>query len=128
MAAYIALLRKEADSDFGVDFPDFPGCVTAGTTLHDARAMAVEALCLHVHGMLADGDAIPEPSTLDQVMTDRHHIDAVAVLIDLPIRRPRSVRVNIMVPEDVLEAIDRVADNRSRFLAEAAREKLLATA
>jgi len=25
MATYIALLRKEKDSDFGVDFPDFPG-------------------------------------------------------------------------------------------------------
>jgi predicted RNase H-like HicB family nuclease len=33
MTAYIALIRKEPDSDFGVDFPDFPGCVTAGRTL-----------------------------------------------------------------------------------------------
>ena len=30
MASYIALLRKDKDSDFGVDFPDFPGCITAG--------------------------------------------------------------------------------------------------
>ncbi len=127
MAAYIALLRKEADSDFGVDFPDFPGCVTAGITLQEARAMAVEALLLHIEGMAVDGEVIPEPSTLDEVMADPHHAEAVAVLIDLPTRRPRSVRVNIMVPEDILEAIDRVADNRSRFLAEAAREKLLPT-
>ncbi len=28
MATYIALLRKEKDTDFGVDFPDFPGCIT----------------------------------------------------------------------------------------------------
>jgi metal-responsive CopG/Arc/MetJ family transcriptional regulator len=32
--------------------------------------------------------------------------------------------VNVSLPEDLLEAIDRVSDNRSRFLAEAAREKL----
>ena len=25
MRTYIALLRKDPDSDFGVDFPDFPG-------------------------------------------------------------------------------------------------------
>ena len=27
---YIAYLHKEGKSDFGVSFPDFPGCVTAG--------------------------------------------------------------------------------------------------
>jgi len=36
MANYIALLQKEEDSDFGVSFPDFPGCVTAGRTLDEA--------------------------------------------------------------------------------------------
>jgi predicted RNase H-like HicB family nuclease len=28
MTNYIALLRKEPDSDFGVDLPDFRDCVT----------------------------------------------------------------------------------------------------
>ena len=42
MTVYIALLRKHPDSDYGVDFPDFPGCITAGETLEDARRMAVE--------------------------------------------------------------------------------------
>ncbi len=124
MTAYIALLRKEADSDFGVEFPDFPGCITAGVTLEDARRMAAEALQFHIEGMMEDGDPIPEPSGLDEVLTDLRYLDAAAVLVDVPTRRPRSVRVNISVPEDVLQAIDRVTDNRSRFLAEAAREKL----
>jgi predicted RNase H-like HicB family nuclease len=30
---YIAYLHKDRDSDFGVSFPDFPGCITAGKTL-----------------------------------------------------------------------------------------------
>lgn len=124
MTAYIALLRKEADSDFGVEFPDFPGCITAGVTLEEARNMAAEALLFHIEGMMEDGDPIPEPSKLDEVLTDPRYSDAAAVLVDVPTRRPRSVRVNISVPEDVLQAIDRVTDNRSRFLAEAAREKL----
>ena len=127
MTGYIALLRKQADSDFGVEFPDFPGCVTAGISLEDARRMAAEALLLHVEGMIEDGDAIPEPSGLDEILCDPHYSDAVAVLVDVPTRRPRSVRVNISVPEDVLQAIDRVTDNRSRFLADAAREKLHST-
>ena len=33
MGNYIGLIHKEADSDYGVSFPDFPGAVTAGTTL-----------------------------------------------------------------------------------------------
>lgn len=127
MTAYIALLRKQADSDFGVEFPDFPGCITAGVTLEDARRMAAEALLLHVEGMMEDGDPIPEPSGLDEVLTNPRYSDAAAVLVDVLTRRPRSVRVNISVPEDVLQAIDRVTDNRSRFLAEAAREKLHST-
>jgi len=124
MTAYVALLRKQPDSDYGVDFPDFPGCVTAGKTWEDARAMAAEALALHIAGMIEDGEAIPAPSALDDIMTDPHHTDAVAVLIDASVRRP-AIRVNVSLPPDLVEAIDRVTDNRSRFLTEAAREKLL---
>jgi predicted RNase H-like HicB family nuclease len=123
MTAYVALLRKQPDSDYGVDFPDFPGCITAGKTLEDARRMAAEALNLHIAGMIEDGEAIPPPSTLDEIMIDPHHADAVAVLVDAASRRS-VVRVNVSLPPDLLEAIDRVSDNRSRFLADAAREKL----
>ena len=36
-------------------------------------------------------------------------------------RRPaKSVRINVMLPEDLIAAIDRIATNRSRFLTEAA--------
>ena len=48
MQTYIALVHKEPNSDFGVSFPDLPGCVTAGKTLDEARAFASEALELHL--------------------------------------------------------------------------------
>lgn len=83
MAAYIALLHKQADSDFGVEFPDFPGCITPGGTLEEARRMAAEALLLHVEGMMEDGDPVPEPSGLDEVLTDPRYADAVAVLVNI---------------------------------------------
>jgi len=51
---YIAYLHKERNSDFGVSFPDFPGCVTAGKTLDQARRMAAQALALHIDGMIED--------------------------------------------------------------------------
>jgi predicted RNase H-like HicB family nuclease len=67
---YIAYLHKERDSDFGVSFPDFPGCVTAGRTLEEARRMAAEALALHIEGMMEDGEVVPEPSNLDALEND----------------------------------------------------------
>jgi predicted RNase H-like HicB family nuclease len=126
MTAYIALLRKEPASDFGVDFPDFPGCVTAGKTLEDARHMAAEALALHVEGMRDDGEAIPAPSSLDAVMDDPANRDAVAFLVDVAAKPTPSVRINVMLPQDLVAAIDRVTTNRSRFLAEAAQANLRA--
>jgi len=124
MASYIAILRKDPDSDYGVNFPDFPGCITAGSTLDEARAMAAEALEFHVDGMIEDGEPIPEPSSLEAVMSDPDHRDGVAILVDLPRKPNPSVRVNVMLPQDLIEAIDRVTNNRSRFLADAARKQL----
>jgi predicted RNase H-like HicB family nuclease len=124
MTAYIALLRKEPGTDFGVDFPDFPGCVTAGKTLEEARKMAVEALELHLEGMLEDRESIPEPSSLDSVMNGSENRDAVAFLVEVGARPAKSVRINVMLPQDLVTAIDRVTTNRSRFLVEAAKAKL----
>ena len=52
MRYYIALLHKEQKSDYGVSFPDLPGCITAGRTLDEARAMAVEPIGFLAPGML----------------------------------------------------------------------------
>ncbi len=124
MTAYIALLRKEPASDYGVDFPDFPGCITAGETLDEARKLAAEALDLHIEGMTEDREPIPEPSTLDVIMKDPGNRDAVAFLVEVATRPSKAIRINVMLPQDLVEAIDRATKNRSRFLAEAARTKL----
>lgn len=124
MTSYIALLRKDDDSDYGVDFPDFPGCVTAGRTLDEARRSASEALELHVEGLVKDGVVIPVATTLDAVMGEAENRDAVAFLVDVATAPARSVRINVMLPADLVDAIGRATTNRSRFLADAAWEKL----
>lgn len=123
MTAFIALLRKDEGSDYGVDFPDFPGCVTAGATLEQARRMAAEALALHVEGMAEDGMPVPVPASLDSIMADPDNAEAVAFLVDVP-ASGRAIRLNITLPEELVQAIDRKSRNRSRFLADAARQKL----
>ncbi len=124
MASYIALMRKTEGSDYGVEFPDFPGCVSAGRTLDEARRMAAEALALHSEGMREDGETLPAPSPLDAIMRDPGNAEAVAFLVDVPTSERRVMRVNVTLPADIVQAIDRASKNRSRFLADAAREKL----
>jgi predicted RNase H-like HicB family nuclease len=84
MREYPALIHKAPDTDYGVSFPDLPGCITAGSTLDEARAMAEEVLAVHVAGMLEDGEALPEPSSLDAIMRDPDNRDAVAILVTAP--------------------------------------------
>jgi predicted RNase H-like HicB family nuclease len=125
---YIALIHKDPDSDYGVSFPDFPGLATAGRTLDEARAMAEEALAFHIEGMAEDGETIPEASTLDAVMDDPAARDGVVTLISTREQTKRAVRVNVTLPEDVLAAIDRYAENRgftrSGFLTLAAKRAM----
>ncbi len=108
---YIAYLHKDKNSDFGVSFPDFPGCITAGRTLEEARHLAVEALNLHIAGMLEDGEALPEASTLDELADDSDMENAVAFLVS-PETPEKTVRVNITARESQIEAIDRLARER----------------
>ena len=128
MRHYIALIHKDADSDYGVSFPDLPGLISAGANLDEARRMGAEALALHLEGMAADGHAVPEPTSLEAIMAAPEHRDGVAVLIPVAEAAPRSVRVNITLAEDVLTEIDAYAERhgftRSGFLAAAARRAM----
>lgn len=81
MFEYIGLIRKDAESDFGVDFPDFPGCITAGSTVDEARTMAQEALQGHIGLMKEDGLEIPAPSSLELVMSNPDNQDAVVIRV-----------------------------------------------
>ena len=128
MRQYIALIHKEADSDYGVSFPDLPGVISAGKTLDEARDMAAEALAVHLEGLAADGEAIPEPSSLEMIMSDVQNKDGVAVLVAAPAADVKSVRINVTMPADVLDQIDQYAARegftRSGFLAQAAKKAM----
>jgi predicted RNase H-like HicB family nuclease len=119
---YIAYLHKDRKSDFGVSFPDFPGCVTAGKTLDEARRMAAEALALHIDGMAEDGEPIPEPSTIEDLAEDPAITGAVAFLVS--VGSDKTVRLNITARESELAAIDQKAREagmtRSAFMVRAA--------
>ena len=129
MRYYVALVHKDLDSDFGVSFPDFPGCITAGITLDEAAGMAAEALGGHIDLMAEEGLPIPEPTDLETLMENPENRDGVPVMVPASMSRSvKAVRVNITLPEDVLRQIDRHAERhgftRSGFLAQAARRAM----
>jgi predicted RNase H-like HicB family nuclease len=129
MANYIAIVHKDPQSDFGVSFPDFPGCISAADTIDEAKDMAEKALSLHIKGMIEDGEKIPSPSRLEDVMENTSYSDAVAFLVvATPDPKPRAVRVNITIPRNTLRKIDAVARkrgmSRSSFLVHAAQNSM----
>jgi predicted RNase H-like HicB family nuclease len=69
---YIALIHKDRRSDFGISFPDFPGCVTACETVEEAFSMAKEALAGHIKAMIENGLEIPPPPADPVAAVSRH--------------------------------------------------------
>jgi predicted RNase H-like HicB family nuclease len=130
LTTYIALLRKDPDSDFGVDFPDFPGCITAGSTLEETRLMAQEALEAHIELMVELCQMVPEPSPLCDVMADTENAEAIPFLVEVPDRLTGTVRVDAALSPGQVEALDALAKklgkSRSAVLTEAVRRMIAA--
>lgn len=123
---YPAIIERGA-TGYGVFFPDLPGCVSAGATIQEAARNAEEALDGHLIVSAEHGDPIPDPSVLDDVRVD-DDIDVVARVLVRAERPGKAVRLNITLDEGLVARIDRVAKNRSGFLADAARAMLAARA
>lgn len=124
MSSYLAIVHKEKNSQYGVCFPDFPGCITAGETVEEAYAMAKEALEMHIEGMNEDGNPIPTPTQFEKARKNGFAKDALMTFM-LDVSLPaRMRRINITMDEKLLKEIDALTDNRSAFLSDAARERL----
>ena len=78
---YIGLVHKDPDSDYGVSFPDLPGCITADSTLEAVKVMAAEALGLHLEGMTAYGEYIPPASSADAILAHEDAANAIAFIV-----------------------------------------------
>ena len=78
---YVGLVHKDPDSDYGVSFPDLPGCTTVGSTISEAREMAAEALMLYLETIAADGEQIPSPGSADAALLHEDAYDAIALIV-----------------------------------------------
>jgi predicted RNase H-like HicB family nuclease len=131
---YVAVIEKEADSAFGVWFPDVEGCFSAGDTLEEAVANAAAALRQHAEALESAGRALPAAREADRVLREADVSEAVragAVLFAVPLLADagRTVRINISLDKALVDQIDDAASarglTRSAFIAQAAREKII---
>jgi antitoxin HicB len=89
MTHYIALIHKDADSCYGVSFPDVPGVFTAGDSIDEAIQKAGEVLGFAAEDWDAlSGNQFPQPRTIDQLRDDPAFRDAAqdAVIAAVPLR------------------------------------------
>ncbi len=127
---YPAVLNKDRDSDYGVTVPDLPGCFSAGRSVDEALAMAQEAIELHLEGLIHEGQQIPRPGSIQEHQQNPDYREGTwaLVTIDPKALRVNAKRINITIPERVLDAIDRFTkergQTRSGFLVEAATEHI----
>jgi predicted RNase H-like HicB family nuclease len=124
MAEYIAIIHKDEGSDYSLFFADFPGCMTAGSTMEEARAMAADALAGHVEILLENDVEIPAPTPLDAVVRSEDAEGALAFfVVPVATRKPKVERKNITALDTEWERIDKAAQaagkNRSAFMIEA---------
>jgi predicted RNase H-like HicB family nuclease len=122
---YPAVVDRDGPA-FGITFPDFPGCVSADETAEAAIAAGTEALTGHIACMVEDGEPIPDPTPLDRISWESDENVVCVTLVSVPVPG-RVQRYNVTLDESLVAEIDQTAGrgNRSRFLAEAAREKLV---
>lgn len=109
---YAIAIHKDDGSDYGVTVPDLPGCFTAGRTMDEALAMAREAIELHMEGMIEDGESLPDAKPIETHQANPDYADATWAVIQIdPSALPQKAkRINITLPERVLAAADRFAD------------------
>lgn len=124
---YPVVIHKDEKSDFGVMVPDIPGCYSAGITYDEALNNAIEAIECHLEGLLLDNESIPVATIMDRWINEEDYKDGVWAFVDIDLSQisGKAKRVNITIPERILNLIDLYSKShsiksRSSFIADAA--------
>ena len=123
---YVAVIDKDANSAYGVRFPDVPGCFSAADTFDEIVPNAIEALAL----FFEDRDIVPARGIEAVRGEAAADLAAGAVLMMIPhiSDRRRVVRVNLSLDKGLLDTLDEAARargmTRSTFIATAATREI----
>ena len=128
---FAIVVHKDEGSSYGVTVPDLPGCFSGADSLDDAFMSVQEAVLLHLEGLLADGEPLPQATSILEHVGNEDYAGGIWGFVDIDVAEiPEdvAVRVNITVPSRVLAKIDRQAkregETRSAFLVKSAVEHI----
>ena len=81
--AYPACIYKENSGKYSIVFPDLNDLATFGDTLDEAMAMAVDCLAGHIYTLMLEGEEIPVPSELKNIIPEKYEevIDSYTSMI-----------------------------------------------
>jgi predicted RNase H-like HicB family nuclease len=128
MRHYLALIHKDTDSAFGIQFPDLPHVFSAADGQEEIIPNAIEAL-----RFAAEDGELPTPLDHAQIVARQEVRDELAhgaYLISVPLIENDTaiVRANVSFERGMLKAIDETAKargiTRAAFLASAARKEI----
>jgi len=68
MRNYTIVVEPDESGGFMVSVPALPGCFTQGGSLEECRERAAEAIAVHVAGLEADGEPVPEEVGTPQLL------------------------------------------------------------
>jgi predicted RNase H-like HicB family nuclease len=132
MKNYVALVEFDSETGkYGVIVPDLPGFSSVGDTFEAAIKNATEGMASHIAVMKELGERIPAPSSIEAIKKnwdgwDDWNNDVQDYMFAMiPILPPYGTqRILVSIDTGLVARIDRVARNRSAFLASAAQRLL----
>ena len=119
---YPAVFEKNKKG-FGIFFPDVVGCISLGNNFNEAYKNAIEALTLHISGMIEDKEEAPIINISKAQREAKNHllvmIEPDKFLLSKLIRG-KSKRISATIDEYILELSDKKLKehnlNRSKII------------
>lgn len=116
-----------AEDGISIEFPDLPGCFSCADTDEQALLMAEEVLGLYMENLESDGETIPEPTVLKDLLVDGNQ-KTVLISVWMPLVRKainnKSIKKSVTIPQ-WLDMMAREQDiNFSYVLQEALKREL----
>ena len=93
---YPAIIHEE--EGYWVEFPDLSGCFTNGSTLEETMEMAKEALGLYLVSLEENGQTIPEPSNIADILTDEGQTTYISTDMNAYRRDTRAIKKMLSIP------------------------------
>ena len=124
---YVAVIDKDLDSAYGIQFPEVPGCFSAADTFEEIVPNAIEALSL----FFEDNEPVPARGleTVREQVAENIAEGAVLMMIPYVQDRKRVVRVNLSLEKEFLDTMDEAARmrgmTRSGFVKKAAMREIV---